>query len=73
MWCHRFWVRRYLSASAIQPTSYTNLETDNVINEKNGGYDNVKEFIPIAQPGSGTLAKLDTLRPSTVTGDRTVK
>ena len=44
--------------------------TDNIINEKNGGYEHVTEYIPIAQPNAGTLAKLDELEPSTVIGDR---
>ena len=45
--------------------------TNNVINQQNGGYEHVTEYIPIAQPNSGTLAKLTTLKPSTVAGDRT--
>lgn len=44
--------------------------TDNIINDKNGGYDNVSTYIPIAQPNAATLAKLDALEPSTVAGDR---
>ncbi|KAI0932900.1 hypothetical protein AcW2_001392 [Taiwanofungus camphoratus] len=44
-------------------------ETDNIINEKNGGYENVTAYIPIGQPNAGTLAKLAALQPSTVTGD----
>ena len=44
--------------------------TDNIINDKNGGYENVEDYIPIGQPNSGTLAKLDALQPSDVTGDR---
>ncbi|KZT08940.1 SPOC domain-like protein [Laetiporus sulphureus 93-53] len=43
--------------------------THNVINEKNSGYDHVMEYIPIAQPNAGTLARLDALRASTVSGD----
>lgn len=45
-------------------------ETDNIINEENGGYENVKEYIPIGQPNAGTLAKLQALEPSTTHGDR---
>jgi len=30
----------------------------------------VEEYIPIAQPNAGTLAKLDALEASSVTGDR---
>jgi hypothetical protein len=46
------------------------LDTDNVINTNNGGYEHVSEYIPIGQPNAGTLAKLDALKPSTVIGDR---
>lgn len=46
------------------------LETDNIIHEKNGGYQHVSEYIPIAQPNSTTLAKLDALQPSENSGDR---
>jgi ATP-dependent DNA helicase 2 subunit 2 len=45
-------------------------ETNNIINEKNGGYDNVNEHIPIAQPNAATLSKIDALQPSEVSGDR---
>ncbi|KAI0725997.1 SPOC like C-terminal domain-containing protein [Fomitopsis betulina] len=44
-------------------------ETDNIINEEHGGYENVKEYIPIGQPNAGTLAKLQALEPSTTHGD----
>ncbi|KAF9014914.1 SPOC like C-terminal domain-containing protein [Cyathus striatus] len=44
-------------------------ETNNIVSEKSGGYYNVSEYIPIAQPSSHTLAKLDLLHPSDVTGD----
>ncbi|KAG2345381.1 SPOC domain-like protein [Suillus weaverae] len=44
-------------------------ETDNIIHEKNGGYQHVSEYIPIAQPSSTTLAKLDALQPSEHSGD----
>ncbi|KAF9229802.1 ku80-like protein [Gyrodon lividus] len=44
-------------------------ETDNIINEKNGGYDNVSEYIQIGQPNTDTLAKLDELRASETAGD----
>jgi hypothetical protein len=46
------------------------LGTDNVINAKNGGYEHVSEYIPIAQPNASTLAKLDELEPSETAGDR---
>ncbi|EPS98095.1 hypothetical protein FOMPIDRAFT_152276 [Fomitopsis schrenkii] len=44
-------------------------ETENIVNEENGGYENVKEYIPIGQPNAGTLAKLQALEPSTTHGD----
>jgi len=46
------------------------IETDNIINDKNGGYENVSEYIPIAQPNAATLSKLDELQPSSLIGDR---
>jgi hypothetical protein len=46
------------------------IETKNIVNSANGGYDNVLEYIPIAQPNANTIAKLDALEPSTVSGDR---
>ncbi|KAG1777312.1 SPOC like C-terminal domain-containing protein [Suillus placidus] len=44
-------------------------ETDNIIHEKNGGYQHVSEYIPITHPSSTTLAKLDALQPSEHSGD----
>ncbi|TCD60796.1 ATP-dependent DNA helicase II subunit 2 [Steccherinum ochraceum] len=44
-------------------------ESNNAIHEKDGGYEHVSEFIPIGQPNAGTLAKLNTLEPSTEIGD----
>ncbi|KAK2462108.1 hypothetical protein APHAL10511_006571 [Amanita phalloides] len=44
-------------------------ETKNIVNDKSGGYDNVYEYVAIDQPNSGTIARLDALRPSTITGD----
>ncbi|KAK0198079.1 SPOC domain-like protein [Armillaria mellea] len=44
-------------------------DTDNIVNQKNGGYENVFEYIHIAQPNAATLAKLDRLEPSETTGD----
>ncbi|KAI0327975.1 SPOC domain-like protein [Cubamyces sp. BRFM 1775] len=44
-------------------------ETNNVINEENGGYEHVSEYIPIEQPNATTLAQLQALEPSTVAGD----
>jgi ATP-dependent DNA helicase 2 subunit 2 len=59
----------------IDNASVTNLkltieETNNIVNEAHGGYDNVSLYIPIAQPGAHTLAKLAALQPSTISGDR---
>lgn len=45
-------------------------ETNNIINEKNGGYDNVVEYIPIGQPNAATLSKIDVIEPSEFSGDR---
>ncbi|KAG8220208.1 SPOC domain-like protein [Butyriboletus roseoflavus] len=44
-------------------------ETRNVVNEKNGGYEHVSEYIPIGQPNAETLAKLDELQASETAGD----
>ncbi|OJT04950.1 ATP-dependent DNA helicase II subunit 2 [Trametes pubescens] len=44
-------------------------ETKNIINEENGGYEHVSDYIPIAHPNAATLAKLQALEPSTVSGD----
>ncbi|KAG6845292.1 hypothetical protein H0H87_011443 [Tephrocybe sp. NHM501043] len=44
-------------------------DTDNIINEQNGGYEHVSEYIPIAQPNAGTLSKLDLLKPTDSFGD----
>jgi ATP-dependent DNA helicase 2 subunit 2 len=49
--------------------SYRKEDTDNIINDKDGGYEHVTEYIPIAQPNSGTLARIDAIEPSTVAGD----
>ncbi|KAJ7771956.1 SPOC like C-terminal domain-containing protein [Mycena maculata] len=42
-------------------------KTRNILSK--GGYDRVEEYIPIAQPNAGTLAKLDALEPSGEAGD----
>ncbi|KAK7468469.1 ATP-dependent DNA helicase yku80 [Stygiomarasmius scandens] len=44
-------------------------ETNNIVNDKQGGYDNVTEYIPICTPNAGTLRKLDRLEPSATYGD----
>ncbi|KAI6153115.1 SPOC domain-like protein [Pisolithus tinctorius] len=43
--------------------------TDNIINEKHGGYEHVSEYIPICTPSAKTLAELDKLKPSETAGD----
>lgn len=40
-----------------------------MINKQNGGYEQVSEYIPIAQPNPATLAKLDELEPTNTEGD----
>ena len=47
-------------------------DTNNIIHDKNGGYEHVSEYISIGQPNAGTLAKLDELRASETAGDRTL-
>ncbi|KAJ7674432.1 SPOC like C-terminal domain-containing protein [Mycena rosella] len=45
-------------------------KTRNILNKRmKGGYDRVLEYIPVAQPNAGTLAKLDALEPSDEAGD----
>ncbi|EMD41347.1 hypothetical protein CERSUDRAFT_146244 [Gelatoporia subvermispora B] len=44
-------------------------DTDNTVNEKNGGYEHVSEYIPILQPDVRTLAKISGIEPSETTGD----
>ncbi|KAF8807166.1 SPOC domain-like protein [Phlegmacium glaucopus] len=44
-------------------------ETKNIINTENGGYENVLEYIPIAQPNASTIAKIDALQASATSGD----
>ncbi|GJJ08784.1 hypothetical protein Clacol_003003 [Clathrus columnatus] len=39
------------------------------VNEANGGYEHITEYIPISQPGAETMTKLQNIRPSTVIGD----
>ncbi|KAJ7652019.1 SPOC like C-terminal domain-containing protein [Mycena polygramma] len=44
--------------------------TRNILNKRmKGGYERVLDYIPIAQPNAGTLAKLDALEPSDEAGD----
>ncbi|KAJ7139489.1 SPOC like C-terminal domain-containing protein [Mycena epipterygia] len=45
-------------------------KTRNILNKRmKDGYERVEEYIPIAQPNAGTLAKLDALEPSDDAGD----
>ncbi|KAG9039153.1 ATP-dependent DNA helicase II subunit 2, partial [Tulasnella sp. UAMH 9824] len=44
-------------------------KTKNCINEANGGYDHVTEYIPIAQPTQHTLDLISAIKPSKVEGD----
>lgn len=48
------------------------IDTKNAINAARGGYESVVEYIPIAQPNSSTIAKIDALQASITSGDRTV-
>ena len=45
-------------------------ETKNLVNAREGGYDHVYEYLPIAQPNAATLAKMNELQASTGVGDR---
>lgn len=59
---------------ASKPIQLNNLNvsllvTSNIINERNGGYENVEEVFSIAQPTANLLSKLDSLSPSNVKGD----
>lgn len=45
-------------------------ETDNAVNEAHGGYQHVTEFIPIGQPNAQTMARIKSIKASTVIGDR---
>lgn len=52
-------------------TKLTNnsIETKNSVNDAQGGYEGVVEYIPIAQPGAKVLRQLDELEPSDDYGD----
>ena len=54
----------------LEDSDHSCTETDNVVHDKNGGYEHVAEYIPIAQPNAATLAKLDAVKPSESSGDR---
>lgn len=45
-------------------------DTQNLVNESNGGYEHVTEFIPIGQPNAQTMNKIKSIKPSTAVGDR---
>ncbi|KAG8984122.1 ATP-dependent DNA helicase II subunit 2 [Tulasnella sp. JGI-2019a] len=44
-------------------------KTENCVHSEHGGYENVTEYIPIAQPTSKTLEMISAIKPSTVEGD----
>ncbi|KAG9011776.1 ATP-dependent DNA helicase II subunit 2, partial [Tulasnella sp. 427] len=44
-------------------------KTRNCINEANGGYDHVMEYIPIAQPTQHTMDMISAIKPNKVQGD----
>jgi hypothetical protein len=45
-------------------------ETKNIVNEENGGYDNVYEYIPVGTPSPATISKIAAIKPSKSVGDR---
>lgn len=71
VWCSCLWLRRCLAdfSNSLRILTLT-IETSNVVNTENGGYDNVLEYIPIAQPSAATIAKVDALQVSPTSGDR---
>lgn len=44
--------------------------TQNAVNDSNGGYEHVTEFISIGQPNAQTMTKIKSIKPSTSIGDR---
>jgi len=44
-------------------------QPNNIVHHKDGGYDNVEQYIQSPQPNATTLAQLDELKPSKVSGD----
>ncbi|KAG8971417.1 ATP-dependent DNA helicase II subunit 2 [Tulasnella sp. 425] len=44
-------------------------KTKNCVNDSNGGYDHVTEYIPIAQPTQHTMELISAIKPSKVQGD----
>ena len=72
VWSHCVWVRPYMLLLLFSTVSYLlgRIGTENIVNEKQGGYQHIEEYIPIGTPNSGTLVKLDELRPSETYGDR---
>ncbi|KAG2023769.1 Ku80 [Coprinopsis cinerea AmutBmut pab1-1] len=43
--------------------------TDNLVNKKQDGYDHIQEYIKIGTPNIGTLAKIDEITTSDLSGD----
>lgn len=70
MWCYSFRLRGYSPSKRLYFLTKYRTETRNVVNDENGDYENVIEYIPIAQPNAATITKIDALAPSTVFGDR---
>ncbi|KAF9652062.1 SPOC domain-like protein, partial [Thelephora ganbajun] len=50
-------------------TDQCGVVTQNILNERGDGYEHVYEYIPIAQPNSNTIAKLNALRATDMCGD----
>ena len=72
VWSYRVWVGPCVLFLLFSVLSYLlrRIGTENIVNEKQGGYQHIEEYIPIGTPNSGTLVKLDELRPSETYGDR---
>ena len=45
-------------------------DSNNTLHEQYGEYNNVSLYIPIGQPNARTLAKLASLKASSIVGDR---
>lgn len=70
VWCNHIWFSRCFRRSSAPWCALIALsETDNIVHHSNGGYHNVEDYISISQPNANTLAKLDELRPSSISGD----
>ena len=55
-----------------QIADYMRIETLNIVNRKDGGYEHVYEFIAIGTPNAATIAKISSIRPAEEIGDRTL-